>query len=123
MRSTRAGGSIRSERQRARLTQPFVGQLYRGNLLGEPAGQLGFVVLAESAEPQGPVVLERAPGPLVIDQFARVDSYLAGHVVDGCRWVLAGVAREAGVDLEELQHQREPEERRATLVGDQLPFV
>jgi len=48
VRSARCG----SEQQR--LAQPFVGQLDRGDLLGEPAGQLGLVVLAEAPEPQRP---------------------------------------------------------------------
>ncbi|PZS08359.1 MAG: hypothetical protein DLM55_08820 [Acidimicrobiales bacterium] len=40
-----------------------------------------------------------------------------------CWRILADVAREAGVDLEELQHQRESEAGGAALVGDQLALV
>jgi len=69
------------------------------------------------------VILEGASGPFVVGQVARVDTDLWGHIIDRSGRILADVAWEACVDLEELQHQREPESGGAALVGDQLALV
>src|SRR5664279_652465 len=70
------------------LTVEEIGRIL-GVVTPRPAGlaEPGLIVLAEPAEPQrapdlGPVVLERAPGPLVASQLDRVDPDLTGDVTD-----------------------------------------
>jgi hypothetical protein len=69
------------------------------------------------------VVLRGAADPFVSGQLSRIDADLPCNVGNR-RWrKLARVTWEAGLDLEELQNEREAEPGRATLVGDQLPLV
>src|SRR5664279_163004 len=93
------------------LTVEEIGRIL-GVVTPRPAGlaEPGLIVLAEPAEPQrapdlGPVVLERAPGPLVASQLDRVDPDLAGDVTDRSRRQFPDVAGEPAFHLEVLQQQ------------------
>jgi hypothetical protein len=55
------------------------------------------------------------------DRHRELHFHLGGHVIHRGRRDLLGVAREADLQLEELEHQGEPEARRAPFVGHQRP--
>jgi len=61
--------------------------------------------------------------PLALGELGWIDIDLRGQVGDRGRRKIASVTLEAGLELEELQHQREAEPGRAALVVDQLPLI
>jgi hypothetical protein len=128
IRSIRPGGSIRSARQRHEygLAQLWVAQLDRADLLGRPCGELVLIAAGGLAEPECrpdllPVVLDRSSRPRVRRDRRRWDLDLAGDVLHRAGRKLINVPREPGLDLEELQQQREAQPGRAGLVAHQRP--
>jgi hypothetical protein len=95
---------------------------------GQPPGQLVRVGHRALPEPKlcadlRPVVLDRAPGPLVKAQFGRVHPDLAGDELDSFVGQLAATAREPADPRVDLQQQREPQPGRAPLARDQRLLV
>ena len=111
-----------------RLAQGVLAEFDRADLLGQPPGDLVLVAARELAELERgadlrPVVLDRAPRPAVASELAEIDPDLLGDIGHRSHRDLVCALGEAGVDLEELQHQREAEPGRAGLVADQQPVL
>jgi len=110
MRLTRAGGSMRSARQRGSSASRSRSSVHGGDLVGQPPRQLHVVVLAKPAEPEQPadlsvVPLRRATRPVVAAQLRRVHRHLAGDIGHRGRRQFPGMPREPPFQLEELQGQ------------------
>jgi hypothetical protein len=120
--------ALGAESPQQRLTQPLIAQLDRTDLLGQPRAQALLVGDRRLAEPQrlpdlGPVVLDRPSLPVIAREQRRLHAHLLGEIPDRDRRYLARPAREARLELEELQQHREAEPRRARLVTHQPPVV
>jgi hypothetical protein len=126
IRSIRPGGSIRSARQRTSTASRSCGSRSSIGQIGQPCGELVLIAAGELAEPECrpdllPVVLDRSSRPRVRRDRRRWDLDLAGDVLHRAGRKLINVPRGPGLDLEELQRQREAQPGRAGLVAQQRP--
>jgi hypothetical protein len=111
-----------------RHLQPVPVLLHRTLLGRQPLHPPRLVVLGRRTEPQclpdlAVVILRRAVVEGVLAELGRIDLHQIRHEPHRRLRYLLTEARELALDLEVLQHQREPQPRRARLVPQQPPVV